>query len=173
MPQLVALLYPDRAISARQAEFVLLARILLLQPILLRLSGVVASVTQVHRRFFIFPLSPVRYNVGMIFGILFLYPRFRLGGIGAGVVMGAVAYRVVHIPVVMHARVMPGLRPPTLARIVHVVRDSVPGSLGLGMGSITALVLTALASRLGTGAVSVFTLGGNLGAVPVAVIGGS
>ena len=91
MPQLLALLYPDLAISARQAEFVLLARILLLQPILLGLSGVLASVTQVHRRFFIFALSPVLYNLGIIFGILFLYPRFGLPGIGAGVVMGALA----------------------------------------------------------------------------------
>ena len=173
MPQLLALLYPDLAISARQAEFVLLARILLLQPILLGLSGVLASVTQVHRRFFIFALSPVLYNLGIIFGILFLYPRFGLPGIGVGVVMGALAYLIVHIPVVMHAGVMPRLRPPTLARIVPVVRDSVPRSLALGMGSITALVLTALASRLGTGAVSVFTLAGNLEAVPLALIGGS
>ncbi|MHB1769948.1 MAG: murein biosynthesis integral membrane protein MurJ [Minisyncoccota bacterium] len=173
MPQFLALLYPNLATSAHQAEFVLLARILLLQPILLGLSGVLASVTQVHRRFFIFALSPVLYNLGIIFGIIFLYPRFGLPGIGAGVVIGALAYLGVHIPVVIHAGVMPRLRFPTLARIVPIVRDSVPRSLALGMGSLTALVLTALASRLGTGAVSVFTLAGNLEAVPLALIGGS
>jgi putative peptidoglycan lipid II flippase len=57
--------------------------------------------------------------------------------------------------------------------MMPVVRDSIPRSLALGMGSITALALTALASRLGTGAVSVFTLAGNLEAVPLALIGSS
>lgn len=173
MPQFLALLYPDLATSTHQAAFVLLARILLLQPILLGLSGVLASVTQVHRRFFIFALSPVLYNLGIILGIVFLYPRFGLPGIGAGVVIGALAYLCVHIPVVVNAGVLPRFRFPTLARMLPVVRDSVPRSLALGMGSITALALTALASRLGTGAVSVFTLAGNLEAVPLALIGSS
>ena len=41
------------------------------------------------------------------------------------------------------------------------------------MGSVTALVLTVFASRIGTGAVSVFTFAGNLAAVPLALIGSS
>jgi putative peptidoglycan lipid II flippase len=41
------------------------------------------------------------------------------------------------------------------------------------MSSITSLILTALASRLGTGGVSVFALAGNLAAVPLALIGSS
>jgi putative peptidoglycan lipid II flippase len=57
--------------------------------------------------------------------------------------------------------------------MMPVVRDSIPRSLALGMGSVTALVLTAFASRIGTGAVSVFTFASNLEAVPLALIGSS
>ena len=173
MPQFLAFLYPDFVASPHQAEFVLLARLLLLQPILLGLSGVLASVTQVHRRFVLFALSPVLYNLGIIGGTVFLYPAFGLIGIGIGVVVGAAAYLAVNIPVVAAARVVPRFALPTRAIMVPVVRDSVPRSLALGMGSVTALVLTALASRVGTGAVSVFTLAGNLEAVPLALIGSS
>ncbi|MDE2173122.1 MAG: hypothetical protein KGJ31_00775 [Patescibacteria group bacterium] len=173
MPEFLAFLYPNLTTSAYQTEFVLLARILLLQPMLLGLSGVLASVTQVHRRFTLFAISPVLYNLGIILGAVFLYPRLGLPGIGIGVVIGAFAYLAVHIPIVIGAGVMPRLRFPTLARILPVVRDSVPRSLALGMGSITALVLTAFASRVGTGAVSVFTLASNLEAVPLALIGSS
>ena len=173
MPAFLGFIYPDLAASPAADEFVLLARLLLVQPILLGLSGVLASVTQVHRQFFLFALSPVLYNLGIIFGTLVLYPRWGLPGIGAGVVLGAVAYLSVNLPVVVKAGVLPRFVLPRLREILPIVRDSVPRSLALGMGSVTALVLTAFASRIGTGAVSVLTLAGNLEAVPLALIGSS
>ena len=91
MPQFLAFLYPRFALSPHNAEFVLLARILLLQPILLGLSGVLASVTQVHRRFMLFAISPVLYNLGIIFGTVEFNPLWGLPGIGIGGVIGALA----------------------------------------------------------------------------------
>ncbi|HVB19855.1 MAG TPA: lipid II flippase MurJ [Candidatus Paceibacterota bacterium] len=173
MPQFLALLYPNFVASAHQAEFVLLARILLVQPILLGLSGVFASVTQVHRRFVLFALSPVLYNLGIIFGTVILYPHWGLPGIGIGVVIGAVAYLAVHVPVVIGAGVMPRFRLPTLPLMAPIIRNSIPRSLALGVNSATILVLTAMASRLGTGEISVFTFASNLEAVPLAIIGSS
>lgn len=173
MPQVLALLFPGFVTPADQTGFVLLARILLIQPILLGVSGVLASVTQVHRRFALFALSPVLYNVGIIFGTFFLYPRYGLPGIGTGVVIGALAYLAVHVPVAMGAGVMPFLRFPTFASMAPVVRDSVPRSLALGMNALTALVLTAIAAKIATGSVSVFTFASNLEAVPLALIGSS
>lgn len=173
MPQFLAFLYPSFATSAYQTEFILLARILLLQPILLGLSGVLGSVTQVHRRFVLFAISPVLYNLGIILGTVYLYPRYGLPGIGIGVVIGSLAYLAVNIPVIVSADVMPRFRFPRFALMMPVVRDSIPRSLALGMGSVTALVLTAFASRIGTGAVSVFTFASNLEAVPLALIGSS
>ena len=173
MPQFLGFLYPDFTTSPYQAEFVLLARMLLLQPLLLGLSGVLGSVTQVHRRFTLFAISPVLYNLGIIAGTVFLYPRFGLPGIGAGVIIGSVAYLAVNIPVIAEAGVIPRLTLPSIARMLPVIRDSVPRSFALSMGAITALVLTAFASRLGTGSVSVFTFASNLEAVPLALIGAS
>ncbi|OGG65013.1 hypothetical protein A3C94_01425 [Candidatus Kaiserbacteria bacterium RIFCSPHIGHO2_02_FULL_55_17] len=173
MPQFLGFLYPDLTTSPYQAEFVLLARMLLLQPLLLGLSGVLGSVTQVHRRFTLFAISPVLYNLGIIAGTVFLYPRFGLPGIGAGVIIGSVAYLAVNIPVIAEAGVIPRLTLPSIARMLPVIRDSVPRSFALSMGAITALVLTAFASRLGTGSVSVFTFASNLEAVPLALIGAS
>ena len=173
MPQFLTFLYPNFVSSAYHAEFILLARILLLQPILLGLSGILGSVTQVHRRFVLFAISPVLYNLGIIFGTVFFYPLWGLPGIGFGVIIGAIAYLVVNIPVLAEAGVIPRFRLPTFERMMPVIRDSVPRSLALGMGSVTALILTALASRTGTGSVSVFTFASNLEAVPLALIGAS
>lgn len=173
MPQFLTFLYPDLVSSQYQTEFILLARILLIQPILLGLSGVLGSVTQVYRRFVLFAISPVLYNLGIIFGAIVLYPRWGLPGIGAGVVLGAVAHLATNVPVVIGAGVLPRLCLPRLTTVLAVVRDSVPRSLALGMGSITTIFLTALASRVGAGSVSVFTFASNLEAVPLALIGAS
>ncbi|HUY05228.1 MAG TPA: lipid II flippase MurJ [Candidatus Paceibacterota bacterium] len=173
MPQFLALLYPSFVASPAQAQFVLLARILLIQPILLGLSGIISSVTQVHRRFTLFALSPVLYNLGIILGTVILYPRWGLPGIGIGVVIGAVGYLAVNIPVVIEAGVVPRFRLPKFATMAPIVHNSVPRSLALGVNSFTMLFLTAMASRVGTGSVSVFTFAGNLEAVPLALIGSS
>ncbi len=173
MPELLAWLYPAFTTSPLHSEFVLLARLLLVQPILLGLSSLFASVTQVHRRFALFAISPVLYNLGIIVGAIAFYPRFGLPGIGVGVLLGSIAYLAVNIPVLVGAGVMPSFSIPRFATMIPIIRDSVPRSLALGMGSITALVLTALASRIGTGSISVFSFASNLQAVPLALIGAS
>lgn len=173
MPQFLALLYPNFVTSPLHADFVLLARILLVQPILLGLSGIISSVTQVHRRFTLFALSPVLYNLGIIIGAVVFYPLWGLPGIGIGVVIGAVAYLAVNIPVIVEAGVVPRFRLPTLSLMTPIVQNSIPRSLALGVNSFTMLFLTAMASRIGTGSVSVFTFASNLEAVPLALIGSS
>ncbi|HYD93325.1 MAG TPA: lipid II flippase MurJ [Candidatus Paceibacterota bacterium] len=170
MPQLLALFFPG---LAGTEGFVDLARILLLQPILLGLSGIFTSVTQVERRFVLFALSPVLYNVGIIFGTVFLYPAYGLPGIGVGVVLGALAHLLIHIPVVAGAKLMPKPVIPDTGIMWSVVKDSVPRSLALSFGAFTTLALTAIAATTGEGGVSVYTLAGNLAAVPLALIGAS
>jgi putative peptidoglycan lipid II flippase len=172
-PQLLSILYPSFTQSPSQAEFVLLVRLLLAQPVILGISGAIQSVTQVHRRFALFALSPVLYNLGIIAGTVVLYPHYGLPGIGIGVLLGACLHALIHVPVLTSAGVFPRLKIPSLRAMIPVVSDSIPRSLALGAGSFTVLALTALASRIGEGAVSVFTLAGNLELVPLSLIGAS
>lgn len=172
-PHLVFMLFPQAAQSAQTDGFVLLAQLLLIQPILLGLSGIITSVTQVRRRFVLFALSPVLYNVGIIVGTLFLYPQYGLPGIGMGVIAGALAHLLIHIPVLAEEKVLPRLIWPSPSVLWSIMRDSVPRSLALAMGSITALFLTMIAVRIGEGSISVLTLAMNLQAVPLSLIAAS
>ncbi len=172
-PEFLFWIYPTFRHSVDAAQFVLLERILLIQPILLGLSGIIMSVTQIERRFILFSLSPVLYNVGIIIGTIFLYPYFGLAGIGIGVVGGAVAYLVIHFPVLIEAGMFPVPTIPSPKAMWAVVRDSVPRSMALGMSSATTLALLAIASRVGTGDISIFTLANNLSGVPLALVASS
>src|SRR3990167_4665355 len=101
MPAFLSLIYPDLAGADSSGQFVLLARLLLIKPILLGLSGVLASVTQVHRRFLLFPL-------------------WGLSGIGVGVIIGAVAYVMVNVPVLLETGVFPRFVLPRLRTMLPV-----------------------------------------------------
>ncbi|MEA2701395.1 MAG: putative peptidoglycan lipid flippase [Candidatus Parcubacteria bacterium] len=170
-PHALSALFPAFRDSAHAADFVLLSRLLLLQPILLGLSSILSSVTQLNRRFFLFALSPVLYNLGIILGTVLLYPYYGLIGIGIGVLIGAVAHLAVHVPVVQRAGLLPRLLFPDLRLLWGIARDSVPRSLALALGSFSTLLLVSLASRTGEGGVAVFTIAGNLETVPLSLIG--
>lgn len=172
-PEILTILFPRLIASSYGGTFVWLARLLLLQPILLGLSGIVASVTQVHRQFIIFSFSAILYNIGIIIGAVVLYPSFGLIGIGYGVILGSIAYLAIHIPVLWNAKLMPRLMWPSRAIMIPVIRESIPRTLALGVSSMVVLLIVALAARVGSGAISVFTFGTNLESVPLMLIGSS
>ncbi len=172
-PQIMFHLFPAFESSPNADAFILLTRLLLIQPILLGLSSIVMSVTQVERRFLVFSLSPVLYNLGIIAGVVFLYPIWGLPGIGIGVVLGAMLHVGIQLPTLIEAGLFPRMVIPSVSRLLDIMKDSIPRSLALGMGSIVTLFLTALAVRTGAGGASILTLASNLEAVPLALIGAS
>jgi putative peptidoglycan lipid II flippase len=167
------LIYPTFKHAPQAAQFVLLARILMIQPILLGLSGIVTSVTQIHRRFVLFAISPVLYNIGIIIGTVFLYPIFGLPGIGIGVVFGALAHVGIHLPIVAEAGLFPRLTIPSPKVMWSVVKDSVPRSMALGISSAITVALVSITSRTGVGSISIYTLASNLEGVPLSLVAAS
>lgn len=169
MPYFLDRLFPEIAPSMR-SEFLLLSRVLLLSPILLGISSILGSVAQSHRKFLVYALSPVLYNVGIIAGAVWLYPGFGVVGLGMGVVLGALLHMAVNIPAI-------GSVPPRFSwrgmgnDVKSVVLLSLPRTIGLSLGQITLVVLVAWAALLYEGSVTVFTFAFNLQSVPLSIIG--
>jgi len=149
-----------------------LTRVLLLSPILLGLSNLFSSITQVYKRFFVYALSPLLYNLGIIVGILFFYPSFGLLGLGLGVVFGAFLHFIIQLPVVMGVGLFPSVRLKlNFRQIFEVIKISFPRTITLSLSNITILILISQASLLGEGSISVFNLSFNLQSVPLSIIG--
>ena len=170
-PLLVSKLFPGFG-GAQLEELIMLTRIILLSPILLGLSNILLSITQVYKRVFIYGLPPVLYNLGIIVGILMLYPVFGTSGLAWGVILGALLHVLVQIPSVRHVRLLPRITfSINWGEILRVVRTSVPRTLALSMDQITLLVLIGMASLMVEGSISIFTFASNLQAVPLSIIG--
>jgi putative peptidoglycan lipid II flippase len=95
MPKIVHYMVPgfsDYQISL----LITTSRIMLFSPILIGLSNLIGTVTQLFRNFLIFSLSPVLYNIGILFGVIFIYPKLGIYGLGVGVVVGALIHFLIH-----------------------------------------------------------------------------
>lgn len=170
-PYLVQAIYPGFT-GADASNVILLTRILLLSPIFLGLSNLLASITQTFRQFFVYALSPLLYNVGIIFGVLFLYPVFGIAGLGAGVIVGAVLHLAIQVPVVRTSGFMPRLS-FTLkwAEIKEIILTSLPRTFALSTHQLALLFLVSLASLMASGSIAIFNLSFNLQSVPLSIIG--
>ena len=171
MPWLARLVAPGFSAS-ELTTLVGLSRIMLLQPIIVGVSNMVSSVTQMFKKFFVAALSPVFYNLGIILGIVLLYPLFGIAGLAYGVILGAVLHLIIQVPVLIQHRLIPRITTKiSFSEIKSIIMTSIPRTIGLSMSSFTALILTSIASTLATGSISLFNLTNNMLNVPIGIVG--
>jgi putative peptidoglycan lipid II flippase len=171
-PYLISVVAPGIASGSGRETLILLTRLLLLQPILLGVSNLFANLTQLRHRFVLYSVSPLLYNLGIIAGIVFLYPTLGLVGLGWGVVLGAVLHAAVQVPFFFGEKTDRSISfKETFVILKEVLILSIPRTLSLAAGQLTLLCLVALASLLTVGSISVFTFASNLQAVPLTIIG--
>jgi len=155
-----------------QKDVVLLTRVLLLSPILLGISNLFASITQTFRNFFVYALSPVLYNVGIILGLLFFYPIYGIPGLAYGVILGALFHVLIQVPVIAAHGFLPKFSLKIdLKEIKKIVILAVPRTIGLSAQQIAFFVLTVFASSMISGSIAVLQLSFNLQSVPLSIIG--
>ncbi len=171
-PYLMKVLFPIFAKTSSFDQLVSLTRVLILSPVFLGLSNLFASITQIHKRFFIYAVSPVVYNIGIIVGILVLYPIFGIVGLGYGVVLGAFMHFAIQIPFILSIKMFPKLHfPIKLSFIKKIVFTSLPRTVTVSSSELAELFLISIASFLTVGSISIFNFAFNLQSVPFSVIG--
>ena len=75
-----------------------LMRINLIGLVIFSISGLMMASLQANQHFLLPALAPTMYNVGQIFGAIFLVPRFGIQGLVYGVILGAALHLLVQLP---------------------------------------------------------------------------
>ncbi|MBI5945929.1 MAG: murein biosynthesis integral membrane protein MurJ [Chloroflexi bacterium] len=75
-----------------------LLRIQLVSAVLFGLGGLIVGILNAHQIFLIPALTPAMYQIGIIFGAVFLAPTMGIHGLAWGVVIGALLYLLVLLP---------------------------------------------------------------------------
>jgi putative peptidoglycan lipid II flippase len=170
-PTIVPIITPgfDAATLATTIE---LTRIMLASAVLLAVGAVATSVLNASGRFAAAAVAPSVYNLAIIGGTLLLYPSIGITGVAVGVVAGALGHVLVQLPPLGQVgfRYTPHIdaRDSAARKALGLM---VPRAIGLGASQITFVVVTSIATTLGVGAVTAFTVAFSLLQIPIGIIG--
>lgn len=149
-----------------------LTRIMFLSPFFLGLSSVIGGVLQSFKRFFVYSLSPIMYNIGIIIGALYFVPYWGIYGLAWGVVVGAAMHLLIQMPMVFKLGFKYKFKFEYWNEHVKKIgKMMVPRTLSLGISQINLLVITIIASTLVSGSLSIFNLANNLQSFPIGIFG--
>lgn len=138
-----------------------LLRLQLVSAVLFGLGGLIVGILNAHQVFLIPALTPAMYQLGIIFGALFLAPSMGIYGLAWGVVIGAGLYLLLQLPSLLKLitnfqLLIPdhwslGLRDPNVR---HVLLLMVPRLLGVAVVQVNFWVNAALASKMEEGSMT-------------------
>ncbi len=171
MPSIIKFSFSDLGPEAIRVV-TLFSRILLLSPLLLGFSNFFGSIVQYEKRFILYSLSPLLYNLGIIVGILFLGERLGIASAVFGVVFGALLHLSLQAVYVLLSP-----RKPKFTFNVNWkdVREtallSVPRTFAVSVVSFVGFFFAILAGKMGEGSIAIFNLSWNLQSAPISLIG--
>ena len=157
--------------SADQLEkTVLITRIMLLSPIIFTVSNVFSSVLISMKKFLIVNIAPLLYNLGIIVGIVFLFPRFGLPGLAYGVIFGALMHVGIQIPEALRNGFRWRLRLDyTDSGVKQIGRLFLPRIVGLDNSYVNLIVVSIIGSTLAVGSITAFNYANNIQAVALGI----
>lgn len=153
--------------------FVLFSRMFLIQASLFAVSSFFAAILQLKRKFFLYSLLALLYNMGIIIGVVALYPLFGTTGLALGVLLGVAINVGIQIPILMHNDVLPHLAPTkhTVRECWRAMKMSVPRASALLSYTITHILIFSVVAGISEGALSIYYFAESLKAVPTVLIG--
>jgi putative peptidoglycan lipid II flippase len=166
-PQLIDLVAPGFHDEKKEMT-VELTRIMFLSPVFLLLSSILGGILQSYGRFFIYSLSPIMYNIGIIIGAVYFSKLWGLPGLAWGVALGSFLHFAIQLPIVFKL----GFSYQWIIDIKdigtkQIIRMMVPRTLTLTTSQLNLLVITAIASTLTAGSLAVFNLANDLQSFPL------
>jgi len=158
--------------AATTFETIRMMRLLLVGAIIFAVSGIFSGILHSHNHFLLPAVAPIMYDLGILFGVVFLLERMGVFGVAVGTVLGAAMHLGVQVPGLLRhkARWFPelGLDDPMLWRVIRLM---LPRIGGLGVFQFNFIVSNNIASRLGEGAISAWDWGWRLMQIPQTLIG--
>ncbi len=153
---------------------VLFTRVMFLSPLFLGISGIFGGILTSFKRFLIYSLAPIFYNIGIIAGVLFFVKFMGPIGLAWGVVLGAFLHMLVQYPAARHLgfnyRMVFG-RIFKNSQLRKVAVLMIPRVMGIAVNQMNLFIITIFASFLSAGSLSILNFAQNLQSVPLGLFG--
>ena len=170
-PWLIKLIAPGFS-PEKMALTVKLARVMFLSSFFLGISTILGGILRSFKRFLIYSFGPIMYNLGIIFGALFLVEDYGLLGLAYGVVLGSFFHMAIQVPTALFC----GFKwAPVFdfkfEGVRRIFKLMPPRVLNLTLFQLDYLAMTIIASFLAVGSVTVYNLANNIWSFPLGIFG--
>lgn len=170
-PALMPVLGPGMDEATRQLTLNL-TRLMLLSPIFFGISNIASGILNSYKKFFVYSLTPIVYNLGIIFGTICLVPDWGIYGVAAGVIIGSIFHLVIQVPSIYKL----GFRYRPLIDFKDrglrlVLKLMAPRTIGLAVYQLNIFVSISIATLVSVGAVSIYNYANNIQSLLYGVIG--
>jgi putative peptidoglycan lipid II flippase len=151
-------LYAEKIVPGFTEEqvviFISITRILLIQPILLGLTSLISCFAQLKNDFVLYGIAPLGYSLGIIFGIIFLFPLYGIYGLIYGVLLGATVSLCIQLFSLRKARMFEVLPYFSWKDVREIMRIGFPRTGVNILSQLRVIFFTAAATTLGPGVLS-------------------
>ena len=168
--QLVAIIAPGLK-PTEMAQAIPFTRIMLLgQTLPLILGNFLTGILQSHKRFLVPALAPVAYNFGIILVVVLLSPIIGLYVAVFGVVIGAILFLLIQIPLCSHLN----FRYQPIFDLSHqgvreIGRMILPRTVGLAITQLNYFANLMITSLISTRAITIFNFAQQLEQLPIGI----
>jgi len=168
-PSITKILAPGIAIDPERFRLtVSLTRILFLSPIIFAASSVMGGILRSFKRFLLYAVAPIFYNVGIIIGIVFLSKYWGMFGVAIGAIIGA----SLHFLIQFIGAIALGFKFKFVFPFKHkgvrkLTKLMIPHIMGIATNQVNILVFTFLSSRLLQGDITIFNYANIIQNLPI------
>lgn len=153
---------------------IILTRIMFLSPVFLGISAIFGGVLVSFKKFLIYSIAPILYNIGIIIGATFFVDFWGPVGLAWGVVLGAFMHMLIQYPAVKFSGF--NFKPALIKyfrnnNVKKVLRLMIPRAMGIAVNQINLLVITIFASTLASGSLAIFNFANNIQSFPLGIFG--
>lgn len=140
--------------ESQTETFISITRIMLVQPALLGLTSLISCFAQLKNHFILYGVAPLGYSLGIIGGIVFLYPIYGVHGLIYGVILGAVISLCIQLFSLRKARMFDVFPYFAFSDVKDLLRTGFPRTGVNVLTQVRVVFFTAFATTLGPGVLS-------------------
>lgn len=171
LPLLIPLITPGFSPEKNQ-QIIMYSRLLLIGQLpFLVLGNFLTGISQAKKSFILPATAPIIYNIAIIIGTIMLSDQMHLMAPIVGVIIGAVLFFVLQLPILYFVKFEYKLIITHLHEAWRFFRTAIPRIMTIIVAQIDATVDLTLATLMGSGAYTIFYLAQHLQLLPVSIIG--
>jgi len=171
MEHIIPWIFPEVSPEG-QKNIIQMTRIMLPSAFLFTISNALGNILMSYRHFLSFSLSPVFYNLGIIFGVVFFNEQFGIYSAAIGVLIGGVFHAIIRIIDTLYTeyKYKPELkvRDPGFKKIIKLM---IPKAISLIAWQINVYIFSIVGMKMIEGGLAAFNFARNIQGFAVTLFG--